>query len=190
MCQAEITQLRSIVTDPNKPNPNTGKIWLFIHSFKGINHSLWSTAEPVCKEHKKGNMESSWSAGMNMTCCFLGKKMKKKRRNEEIKEWKQMSVTFNIQNISSQASAHSRWTTTWRAVLHLMSEKLLDSYVRTKHCFTLTIRHTTALTGHAPLSHVCCKKSATCSQERAVFIKSKIHTPDEQQTCISQMQCN
>lgn len=35
---------------------------------EGINHSLWSGAEPVCEKQKKVNMESSWSVRMKMTC--------------------------------------------------------------------------------------------------------------------------
>lgn len=66
----------------------------FIHSFKGINNSLWSAAEPVCEKHKKANMECSWSVGKNMTCCLLGRK-RRGGRNGKIKEWKEMRITFN-----------------------------------------------------------------------------------------------
>lgn len=47
----------------------------------------------LCKEHetesKKGNMESSWLFGMNMTCCLFMRGMGKERRDEWMKEWKQ-----------------------------------------------------------------------------------------------------
>ena len=177
--------MQSIVTALNRPNLKTRKIWLFIHSFKDINHSLWSTAEPVFKEHKKANMESSWSAGMNMTCCFLGRKQKE-RRNEQIKEWKQMSFTSNNQNISSQASMHFQWKkkTTWSTVFHLMSEKLLDSY-RSASFFNHQTYHSSNRT-HCAITCL----SQKVQQEKAVFVNLKIHTVDKQQTCISRTKFN
>lgn len=58
------------------------------YSVEGINHSLWRAAEHVYKEHEKANMESSWSAGTNMT--YWGGKEKeriKKRGDKSGSRW-------------------------------------------------------------------------------------------------------